>query len=65
MKLTHFESAGRRENALELDDALPVSIFITDRERDREDAQIASELHVRASDSKACNSFKADKLISR
>lgn len=65
MKLTHFESAGRRENALELDDKLPTNVFLTDRERDKEDAQIASELSVSASDCKACNNFKADKLVSR
>ena len=65
MKLTHFASAGRRENALELDDALPLSVFLTDRERDREDAQIAAELSVSANDCKSCNNFKANKLVSQ
>lgn len=65
MKLTHFASAGRRENALELDDKLPLMHFLTDRERDSEDAQIASELSLTVSDCKACNNFQANNIVTQ
>lgn len=66
MKMVHFASAGKRDNALALDDTLPTGIFVKDRVRDQEDAQIAADLDIDASTCpKTCNNFKADKITSQ
>jgi hypothetical protein len=68
-KTKHLAKAGRRSKELEqkLDDAIERTVFISDAERDRRDADIAADLRVApaAAAAKTCNDFRADGLDSK
>jgi hypothetical protein len=61
---THFKSSGRASNYADVDVALPISVLMTDAERDKRDAHL-TEFVAQRLPAAPCNMFKADKEETR
>lgn len=61
---THFKSSGRAANYAEVDAALPISVLMTDQERDKREAHLSKFVDQRLP-AASCNAFKADKEETR